>query len=218
MALLVSIQVGLPATIVTENPSDNHNPVWQTGFYKLPVRGPVQVGRITIEGDGQADLSVHGGEDRPILAYCAEHYPQWRDELSMPEIPFGAFGENFTISGLDERIVCLGDRYTIGPITVEASQPRQPCWKLARRLGRKDVPARVIEHNRGGWYFRVIEEGKVEPGMSVELKERPNPKWTIRRAMEIMYSAEAEESETKELAELPQLSEQWREYFERRAN
>ena len=171
---------------------------------------------MTVEGDGQADLSVHGGPDRPILAYCAEHYDLWQRELGLTAMPFGGFGENFTIQGLDEKIVCLGDRYAIGDLRVEVSQPRQPCWKLARRWGNKGLPALVIEHNRGGWYFRVLQPATVEAGMAVELLERPYPKWSIANANHAMYQGKHDLEATRELATLAPLSSDWRDYFEKR--
>ena len=186
---------------------------WRSAFFKQPVTGPVHVGKLTVAGDGQADLRVHGGEDRPVLAYCADHYPLWQSELGYAAMPFGGFGENFTIAAMDERTVCLGDRYQIGPICVEVSQPRQPCWKLARRWQNNELPALVIRHNRGGWYFRILQEGDVEAGMSVELSDRPYPQWTIAHAMDVYYHGKDDLDAIGSLASLPPLSQQWREHF-----
>jgi MOSC domain-containing protein YiiM len=219
-AAIVSIQVGMPRTLPLEQSgqfgSDKGASNWRTAFFKQPVSGPVYVGRETVAGDGQADLRYHGGEDRPVLAYCAEHYPRWESELEYPSMPFGGFGENFTVTGLDETTVCLGDRYAIGPIRVEVSQPRQPCSKLARRWQNTDLPALVLKHNRGGWYLRVLQEGTVEAGMSIELEERPYPQWTIANAMAVMYHGKNDIAAMCSLAELPPLSEQWRKQFAER--
>jgi MOSC domain-containing protein YiiM len=217
--VILSVQVGMPREIPFE-PAHQGMPgprgsTWHTAFFKEPVRGPVHVGRITVAGDGQANLQVHGGEDRPVLAYNGDHYPRWQNELGYTDMPYGGFGENFTISGMGEREVCLGDRYSIGSIQVEVSQPRQPCWKLARRWQNKDLPALVIKHNRGGWYFRVLQEGPVEAGMPVELLERPYPQWTIARAMEVFYHGKDQIDAMRALAKLPPLSEQWRTHFEK---
>jgi MOSC domain-containing protein YiiM len=182
----------------------------------MPVEGPVYVGRITVAGDGQADLRYHGGEDRPVLAYCGDHYSRWQSELGFTDMPFGGFGENFTVIGMDERTVCLGDHFTIGPIRVEVSQPRQPCSKLARRWQNTDLPALVIKHNRGGWYFRVLHEGSVAAGMPIELMDRPYPQWTIARAMDVMYHGKDDLEAIRSLAVLPPLSEQWRRHFQKR--
>ena len=212
--LLLSIQVAMPRKISGD--AESGTKPWYTAFHKQPIHGPVRIGPLTVAGDGQADLSVHGGPDRPILAYCADHYPLWEKELGLTDMPFGGFGENFTIRGLDDRIVCLGDRYAIGDLRVEVSQPRQPCSKLARRWNNKGLPARVIQHVRGGWYFRVLEEATVEAGLTVELLDRPYPKWTIARAYHAMYQDQHDQDANRELAELPPLSADWREYFLRR--
>jgi MOSC domain-containing protein YiiM len=215
-ASLLSIQVGLPRDIGTDDAADPMDQLWHSGFYKKPIAGPVQVGHLTVTGDGQADLSVHGGPDRPILAYAAAHYAEWERELGITLVPFGAFGENFTVQGLTDAEVCLGDRYAIGSLLVEVSQPRQPCWKLARRWRNKALPALVIKHFRGGWYFRVLKEGIVEAGNSIQLIERPYPKWTIAAAMNVMYHGQGDMDATRELATLPPLSADWRAYFSRR--
>src|SRR5690606_18685860 len=105
---------------------------WTTGFFKEPTLGPVWLGRTNLEGDGQADLVHHGGPDKAVLAYSADHYAAWREVLNNPALPFGAFGENFTIEGLKEADVCIGDTWKVGDeATIQLSQPRQPCWKLA---------------------------------------------------------------------------------------
>src|ERR1700685_2382089 len=131
--MLHSIQVGLPKNYGLEHASDPHDKPWTTGFFKAPVDGPVFVGRTNLEGDAQADLINHGGVDKAVLAYSADHYPKWRRELELPDMPSGAFGENLTIAGLSEESVCIGDTLRIGAVSFEVSQPRQPCWKLARR-------------------------------------------------------------------------------------
>jgi MOSC domain-containing protein YiiM len=211
-ATLISIQIAKPQVLPL---NDGTGGTWKTAFFKKPITGPVRVGRITVDGDGQADLRYHGGEDRPILAYCAEHYPRWQKELGLLDMPPGGFGENFTISGLDERTVCLGDQYEIGPILVETSQPRQPCSKLARRWNNPELPKKVIAHNRGGWYFRVLREGIVEAGMKVKLLDRPYPQWTIARAIDVYYHHKDDVAAHRALATLEPLSEQWRSHFEK---
>ena len=211
--VLVSIQVAMPQRLGRKDATDPAERPWYTAFHKQPITGPVHVGKLTVTGDGQADPRFHGGPDRPILAYCAEHYDRWREELNEPAMPHGGFGENFTITALNEQKVCLGDQYAIGKLRVEVSQPRQPCSKLARRWQNNDLPALVIRHNRGGWYFRVLEEAVVEAGMPVRLLERPYPKWTIARAMFAMYQGKKDAEANRELAELPVLSADWRAHF-----
>lgn len=185
-----------------------------TGFWKDPVTGPVAVGFTNLAGDGQADLANHGGPDKAVLAYPADHYPDWRESLGMPDLPFGAFGENLSITGQIETDVCIGDVFRVGSAVLAVSQPRQPCWKLARRWKIKDLPARVVESGRCGWYYRVLQEGMVRAGDAVELTERPNPEWTVRRAHRVMFF---DKHLSAELAAVPGLSESWRESLAHRA-
>lgn len=211
VARLLSIQVGLPTDRGVEGAADPMDRPWTSGFFKESVNGPVRLGTLNFEGDGQADLVNHGGPDRPVLAYSADHYPGWREELGRPDLPFGAFGENLTIDGLDEDRVCIGDSFAIGPVVrLQVSQPRQPCWKLARRWRIKDLPARVVNTSRSGWYLRVLEEGTLVAGLEVSLLERPYPDWTVRRASAAMRHWRDRREEVLELASLPLLSASWR--------
>src|ERR1041385_7165158 len=123
---LLSIHVGKPANHGLAGSDDPTQHPWFSGIFKQHVSGPVRLGKINLEGDGQADLKNHGGPFRAVLGYSAEHYPIWRQELNMPDLPYGAFGENFTISGLNEETVFLGDIYGIGDIRLQVAQPRQP--------------------------------------------------------------------------------------------
>lgn len=217
-AFIASLQVGLPREIPSDDPRrDPRGPTWTTAFFKQPVTGPVHAGHTLLAGDGQADLAVHGGPDRPILAYAADHYPRWQRELALPELPpYGAFGENFTLAGpLDETTVSIGDRFAVGDtVIVEVSQPRQPCWKLARRWNNKHLPNLVIQHRRGGWYFRVLQPGPVEAGMPLKLIARPTPKWTIARAFDLMYHGKDDTAAMRDLSAHPALSADWRDYFQ----
>ena len=142
--------------------------------------GRVFVGRTNLVGDGQADLENHGGIDKAVLAYSADHYPKWRRELSLPDMPYGAFGENLTISGLSEESVCIGDTLRIGTVTFEVSQPRQPCWKLARRWRMHELTGLVVRNGRSGWYLRVLEEGWIEASMPVMLIGPPQSRLADR--------------------------------------
>lgn len=202
---LVSIQVALPREHGTPGAARAIERPWTTGFFKEPVAGPVWVGATNVSGDGQADLRSHGGPDKAVLAYAAGHYPGWRSELYL-EIPYGAFGENFTIDGLDESTVCLGDVYAVGGARVQVSQPRVPCWKIARRWRIKDLSARVQRSGRTGWYLRVVQEGEAVAGDEVVLQERPHPEWTIARANAALYTRPVVEAEVRALAMCPALA------------
>jgi len=207
---LVSIQVGMPREYGKEGAGHPMDRPWYTGFLKERISGPVQLHWTNLEGDGQADLVHHGGRDKAVLAYSADHYDSWRREMSHPDLPFGAFGENFTLVGLTERDVCIGDRWAVGEtVQVQISQPRQPCWKLARRWKRKTLALEVQQSGRTGWYFRVLIEGTVAAGMTLTLLERPYPEWSVERANQIMHNDKQNMAAALELASIPLLSENW---------
>ena len=204
MAITLStILVGMP----TEIRDDQGQPeVWVSGFIKQPVRGPVAIGTAQLAGDGQADRTVHGGPEKAILAYCRDHYPRWCAELERDDLTDGSFGENFALSGLDETTVAIGDRYRIGTALVEVSQPRQPCWKLARRCRLPSMPAKAIATGRLGWYFRVIEAGQAAAGTPVTLDARPHPAWTIQRINALFFGPAEDRAPLAEVLTLPQTS------------
>src|SRR2546422_1111927 len=163
---VVSVNVGLPREVAWKGRSVS------TGIFKEPVQGRVMLRRLNLDGDRQADLSVHGGADKAVYAYPAEHYNYWRDELAGMEMPFGPvgmFGENFTTEGLIEDAVNIGDRFRIGSAEVVATQPRMPCYKLGVKFGRMDIVRRFLASSRPGIYFKVSQEGEVEAGDSIEL-------------------------------------------------
>ncbi|MBD1914703.1 MULTISPECIES: MOSC domain-containing protein [Cyanophyceae] len=211
MPELVSIQVGLPQTLGTETAADPMDQPWITGFFKQPIAGEVWVGSTHLAGDGQADLKNHGGVDKAVLAYSAEHYPDWRSYLHNSDLPYGGFGENFTVAGQTEAEACIGDIYAIGSARVQVSQPRQPCWKLSRRWRVEDLALQVKANGRSGWYFRVLQEGTVEPGLAITLCDRPYPEWTVARANRIMHHDLGDRAAAIELASCPLLSRNWQE-------
>lgn len=213
MPELLAIHVGRPqargADSISEKP-------WTSGIHKQTVAGRVWLRALNLDGDGQADLKNHGGPDRAALAYSADHYPVWHKDLHRPDLPYGAFGENFTISGIDETTVCIGDIYAIGEARVQVTQPRQPCWKLARRWQIKDLAAQVEARAWGGWYLRVLQEGEVGAGAQVELLQRPHPDYSVQRVFRLRKAGERG-PEAAFLAQLPALSADWRDYFGRLA-
>lgn len=155
---VVSVNVGLP------RPVPGRGGMVMTGIFKDPVAGRVRVRRLNLEGDRQADLSVHGGPDKAVYAYPSEHYPFWRNELPGHALDWGAFGENLTTEGWWDDEVHVGDRFRIGTAEMVVTQPRMPCFKLGLRFGREDVIARFLESGRPGFYLRVLAEGEVEAG------------------------------------------------------
>jgi len=208
---IVAISVSKVRSLGTPDAAEAMDRPWTTGFFKEPVVGAVAFSSRGAAGDEQADRINHGGPDKAVLAYSAEHYPAWQSELGLTALPFGAFGENLTVAGLTEADVCIGDRWRAGEVEFEVSQPRQPCWKLARRWRVKSLPAIVIQTGRTGWYLRVGKEGNLEAGAELELIDRPNPEWTIRRANEVMHFLKSAADSSLELAAVPGLSASWRE-------
>ena len=214
---LRSIQVATPKDYGFDGAVDPHDKPWTTGFFKTPIEGPIFVGTTNVAGDGQADLVNHGGVDKAVLAYSADHYPNWRKELRIPDLPHGAFGENLTIAGLQEESVCIGDTFRIGTVIFEVSQPRQPCWKLARRWRMHELTGFVVRNGCTGWYLRVLEQGWIEPGIHVVMINRPNPEWTIARANQILHHRRTDLPLTLALAEVPRLANAWVEELRERA-
>ncbi len=215
---VVSIQVGLPQTLGREGATEPMDRPWRTGFFKQSVTEPVWVAKMNITGDGQADLKRHGGPEKAVLAYSAEHYPAWQAVLEKLELPFGAFGENFTIAGQTEAEVCIGDIYEVGTAQLQVSQPRQPCWKLARRWRRRDLAKLVQTTGRTGWYFRVLQQGYVEAGSQLQLCDRPYPEWTIEQANRIMHQDRHDRLAAGQLAACPLLASNWKKTLLQRAN
>jgi MOSC domain-containing protein YiiM len=155
---LISLQVGLPRIV------PSHGEPVATGIFKSPVPGRVLMRTLNLDGDRQADLSVHGGQDKAVYAYPSEHYPFWKTQLPGVELPWGSFGENLTTSGLDETAVSIGDRFAIGGAEVVVTQPRLPCFKLNLKFGRDDMVKRFLASHFTGFYFRVLREGEVGAG------------------------------------------------------
>ena len=180
------------------------------------VTGAVWLGRCNLAGDGQADLENHGGPDKAVNAYPAEHYSRWRPVLDCGEIEFGGFGENFTTEGLLEGEVCIGDVFALASAMVQISQPRQPCWKLARRWRKKEFAMLVETSGFTGWYFRVLQEGFVEQQTPIRLLGRPYPEWTVTRANQIMHDSGEEREAMRKLAACPALSRSWQATLEKR--
>src|SRR6202451_4211493 len=155
---LLSVNVGLPKDVS-----------WQgrvvfTGVFKNSVAGSRRVGRLNVDGDGQGDLAGHGGEQRAVFVYQIDSYRYWERELGRNDFVHGQFGENFTVEGLGDDEVCIGDRYEIGSAIFEVTQPRVTCYRVAIRMNDPRVPALLVSHHRPGFYFRVLEEGEVQAG------------------------------------------------------
>ena len=142
-----------------------------SGFVKKPVSGAVKVGELNLEGDRQADLTVHGGVDKAVYAYPSEHYPYWAEKYPKMEIPWGSFGENFTTEGLLETEVHVGDRLGVGSAEFAVTQPRFPCYKLGLRFGTQAILKTFLDSERSGYYLKVLREGKVKAGDPIKTIE-----------------------------------------------
>ena len=170
---LISVQVGRPRKVRWRGRTVT------TGIFKEPVAGRIMLRRNNLEGDGQGDLSVHGGWDKAVYVYPSEHYVYWRRELPGMELPYGSFGENFTTEGMVESSVRIGDRFRVGGAVVEVTQPRTPCYKLAVRFRRRDMPKRFHASGRCGFYLAVLEEGEIAAGDTFELIARNERKLSV---------------------------------------
>ena len=181
---------------------------------KLPVTDAVAVGAMGLAGDEQADRTVHGGIDKAIHHYPADHYQWWRGQLGAVPLlgAAGAFGENISTKGLDEHNVFLGDRFRLGTALVEVTQARQPCWKLDHRFGTKGVMAGVVKTRRSGWYYRVLEPGVVRAGDTLALVERPYPEWPLASLFGLLIGGEAKDraADLRALRHVPVLAETWK--------
>lgn len=181
---------------------------------KTIADGPRAVTWLGIAGDAQADLSVHGGPDKAIHHYPFDHYDYWQVALGKHSVLArpGAFGENISTIGLTEDAACIGDRYKMGTALVEIAQGRQPCWKQAHRLDSNNVASMMVETQRCGWYYRVIEQGTVGAGDTLTLTERPWPDWTVKCVIALLIAGEARQdpAAARALAALPVLAENWR--------
>ncbi|MBC8100120.1 MAG: MOSC domain-containing protein [Armatimonadetes bacterium] len=204
---LLSIQVGMPGV------HDANAKPWESGIFKHPVSGRVWLDTLNLAGDAQQDLKVHGGPFRAVLLYSASHYPVWRAELDLPDFPYGAFGENLTISYWTETTAALGDIYELGEARIQVTQPRQPCWKLARRWGLKDLTARVAATGWGGWYARVLQPGYIEAGDALKLTERLYPEMTIARLNALINQDIDDPEALALLADAEPLTPGWRQHF-----
>jgi len=184
-----------------------------TGIFKEPVEGPIRVRRLNLDGDRQADLSVHGGPDKAVYAYPVEHYDYWRGELPDMELLWGMFGENLTIEGLLEDKVNIGDRFQIGSAVLTVTQPRMPCYKLGVKFGREDIIKRFLRSRRTGFYFSVLKEGEVSTGDTVKLISRDENNVTVADITRLYVSEKDNLDLLHRAVNVKGLSEGWRDHF-----
>jgi MOSC domain-containing protein YiiM len=204
---LISLNVGRPRLVVSDG-----RPV-STGIYKTPVEGRVMLRTLNLDGDRQADLTVHGGPTKAAYVYPSEHYGYWRGELPGMELPWGMFGENFTTEGLDESTVNIGDRFRVGAAEVMVTEPRMPCYKLGIKFGRTDILKRFLASGRTGFYFSVEREGEVGAGDEIALLGRDKHNVTVADITRL-YARDRDDLEgLRRAIAVEALPEKWRYHF-----
>src|SRR5258705_88942 len=207
---LVSLNVGLPRVVMR-----NDEPV-STGIFKEPVAGPVMLRTLNLDGDRQADLTVHGGPSKAVYVYPSEHYDYWKHELPEMKLPWGMFGENFTTAGLLEAELNIGDTFRIGAAEVMVTEPRMPCYKLGIKFGRTDIIKRFLLSERTGFYLAVLQEGQVSAGDQFELIEK-NKRSVKVSDITRLYTRDKHNTELLRRAiAVEALPEGWRSYFQER--
>jgi ferredoxin-NADP reductase/MOSC domain-containing protein YiiM/ferredoxin len=205
---LVSVNVGIPKNVA-----------WQgknvyTGVFKDPVSGHRRVRKLNIEGDGQGDLAGHGGEQRAVFVYQLDSYRYWEGELGRDDFVYGQFGENFTVEGLGDDEVCIGDRYRIGTATFEVTQPRVTCYRVGIRMNDPRIPALLVSHHRPGFYLRVLEEGDVQPGDEIVKLAAGPEQMPVAEADALLYLPGHGRQELLRALRIPALSPGWQASFQ----
>jgi MOSC domain-containing protein YiiM len=207
---LISVNVGLPREVLHKGKTVT------TGIFKEPVTGRVQVRRLNLDGDRQADLSVHGGPSKAIYVYPSEHYRYWRQELPEMDLPWGMFGENFTTEGLLEDWANIGDRFRVGSAEVTVTEPRLPCYKLGVKFGREDIVKRFLQSGRTGFYVAVSQEGEVGAGDGIDRLGRDPNDITVPDIVRLYvkkHYSHADIDMLERVTALEALPEDWRSYF-----
>ena len=205
---LLSLNVSLPRTVSINGRT------YATGIYKRAVSGPRPLARHNLAGDGQGDLKNHGGQYQAVYCYPHEHYAYWANQLARDDFEFGQFGENFTLEGLLERDVCVGDSFRIGGALVQVTQPRVPCYKLADKLGLPGFDKTFLRANRSGFYLRVLEEGDVEAGSSITLVSKDPVGMTVAEVNAALY-LEKNPRDAENALRIDALSPGWKRSFEK---
>src|SRR5574341_1043920 len=207
---LISLNVSLPRTVQWQGKTIT------TGIFKSAVTGPRMLHRLNLEGDAQADLSVHGGTHKAVYGYPAEHYAYWRQQLPDTDLAWGMFGENFTTQGLLEEQLILGERFRVGAAELQVTQPRLPCYKLGVRFERVDMVKRFLASRRTGFYFAVVQPGLVEAGDAFERVYRPAHGVSVADLTRVYAFDQDDLSTMERILQVEELSDGWRDYFQQR--
>jgi MOSC domain-containing protein YiiM len=204
---LISVNVGRPRLMTWAGQT------FSSGIFKTPVEARVTLGRTNLDGDRQADLSVHGGPDKTVYGYPLEHYAYWKERLPGWELPWGALGENFTTEGLLETDLSVGDRYRVGSAVIMVKTPRLPCFKLAAKFRRDEIIEELIASGYSGFYFSVVEEGEVGAGDEFEFLRGETPTLTVLEAFRLYLPDSADVDLLQRAVEVAALPESWRERY-----
>ena len=207
---VISVNVGQPRKALV------NGEIVETGIYKAPVEGQVAIRRLNIDGDRQADLTVHGGWDKAAYAYPIEHYEYWQEQFPEMDLPWGMFGENLSIKGLFEDAVHIGDHFQVGTAKLMVTQPRLPCYKLGIKFEREDIIKRFLVSGRTGFYFAVLEEGMVAAGDPITLLHRDEHDITIADIVRLYREDKYNVELMRRVVAVDALPEEWREYFQER--
>ena len=207
MATLLSVNVGMPKDVSWRGRTVH------TGAWKAPVFGPRMVRRLNIDGDGQGDLAGHGGEIRAVLVYQVESYGHWQEFFGRDDLEHGAFGENFTVEGLSDGEVCIGDRYRIGEAEFEVTQPRVTCFRVGMRMGEPQLPSLLVAHHRPGFYMRVLTEGHVSVGDEIVRTARGPHSLSVADIDALLYLPGHDRENLETALDIPALSPGWRGSF-----
>ncbi|MGH3523228.1 MAG: MOSC domain-containing protein, partial [Mycobacterium sp.] len=197
MATLVSVNVGMPKDVQWCGKTVH------TGIWKTSVDGPVMARRLNLDGDGQGDLAGHGGEQRAVMVYQIESYDYWKTYLHRGDLEPGNFGENFTVTGLADDDVCIGDRYRLGDAEFEVTQPRVTCFRIGMRLGEPEMPNLLVSQHRPGFYFRVITEGQVRTGDAIVRTRRGNHELSVAKVDALLYLPDRNIEQLRKAVEVP---------------
>jgi len=205
---VITVSVGKPQLIQTDNES-----LVTTAIFKSKVEGRVRVNQLNLEGDAQADLTVHGGWSKSVYVYPSEHYDFWRNEMPDTDFDHGAFGENLTIEGILETEIFIGDTMHIGTAEFAVTEPRMPCYKLGIRFGRKDIIRRFLQSRRSGFYLTVLKTGEIGASDEIEITSREPNKVSIADIVRLYVQDKADAETMRRALKVDLLPDGWKDAF-----
>lgn len=218
MAYLKALLIGEAKDYGSEFAKDALNKPWRTAMFKVAQIGEIYANELGFIGDTVADTKHHGGVNKAIFANSFENYPFWEEFLGLKNLPFGAMGENLTISGLDENSVCVGDIHEIGTLVLQVSQPRKPCFKLSKRWGNKDTASEIFRTGRTGWYYRVLKNGSCKAGDEIRVTQIDSARLSVMQINKLFYNPSENLDIMERFLSLKALPASWRDDIKKRAD